>query len=395
MSGTNRKRRIAIVTGSRAEYGIMCWLIRGVQNDPQLELQLIVTGMHLVDEFGKTVDQIEADGIPIAKRIDMLLASDSDVGVTKSTGLGMIGFAEAYADLKPDLIVVLGDRFEILAATASALLARIPVAHLHGGELSEGAYDDSIRHSITKMSHLHFVAAEEYRRRVLQLGEEPGRVFNTGAAGLDSIAGLDLLDRAEFQRQSGIELSEKNLVVTFHPATLSPGEAMQQMRQLLIALGDEELRDSTIVFTAPNADNEGRAMINEIQSFVQERGGRTYLFRSLGQMKYLSLLQFVDAMVGNSSSGLIEAPSFKIGTVNIGDRQSGRLKAESVIDCEAQSDGILSAIRRVYSDEFQELLAGVENPYGSGDASEKMLKIIRECDPGSLLKKKFQDYEVQ
>ncbi|MEQ9363540.1 MAG: UDP-N-acetylglucosamine 2-epimerase [Leptospirales bacterium] len=391
MSANTSKKRIAVVTGSRAEYGLLYWLIQGIESDADLQLQLIVTGMHLIGEFGETVRQIEADGFPIARKIDMLLASDSDAAVTKSVGLGMIGFADAYAALEPDLVVVLGDRFEILAAANAALFARIPVAHLHGGELSEGAYDDAIRHSITKMAHLHFVAAEEYRSRVIQLGENPERVFNVGAVGLDNIERLELLDRAAFQEQTGIKLGESNLVITFHPATLSPGSALSQTRELLAALGDEELSEHTLVFTAPNADNEGRSLIAAMEAFVKERGGRTYLVRSLGQLKYLSLLQYVDAMVGNSSSGLIEGPAFRIGTVNIGDRQNGRLKAATVIDCEPEKERILDAIRRASSKGFQTKRDSAANPYGVGDASGKILNILKTTDLKGLLKKQFFD----
>lgn len=396
MSAGQPERKIAVVTGSRAEYGLLYWLIRELHEDETVELQLIVTGMHLASEFGMTVRQIEADGLPIAWRVDMLLASDSNVAITKSTGLAMIGFADAYEQLRPDLVVVLGDRFEILAASSAALLARIPIAHLHGGELSEGAFDDALRHSITKMAQLHFVAAEEYRQRVLQLGESEERVFNYGAPGLDWLERTELLSREELESRTGIALSEQTIVVTFHPATLNPGAAADQMAELLNALGREEFQDYTIIITHPNADNEGRELIRLLERFVEERDAvsnakRSYLFASLGQRNYLSLMQYVQVMVGNSSSGLIEAPAFRAATVNIGDRQLGRLKADSVIDCEPHADAIAAALRRACSAEFQGKLENMKNPYGSGGVSAKIARKLREVELAGLLRKRFVD----
>jgi len=365
-------RKICIITGTRAEYGLLYWLMKEIQNDSDLELQIIATGMHLSPEFGLTYRQIEKDGFKIDRKIEMLLSSDTPVGISKSMGLGMIGFAEAYADLKPDIIVLLGDRFEIFSAAASAMIARIPIAHLHGGETTEGAFDEAIRHSITKMSHLHFTAAEEYRRRVIQLGELPDRVFNVGGLGIDNIKKLKLLNCNEFEDSIDFKLGSNNLMVTFHPVTLEHATTGDQFQNLLNAV--DELQDIRFIFTKPNADTEGRVIIKMIDDYVSKNSHKAIAFVSLGQLRYLSAMQFIDGIVGNSSSGLAEAPTFKIGTINIGDRQRGRIKAESIIDCEPKKESILTAIRKLYSKEFQEKLKDVENPYGEGGATEKLRK---------------------
>jgi GDP/UDP-N,N'-diacetylbacillosamine 2-epimerase (hydrolysing) len=385
------KRKICVITGTRAEYGLLYWLIKEIQEDSELELQLIATGMHLSPEFGLTYQQIEKDGFKIDKKIEMLLSSDTPVGISKSMGLGMIGFSETYADLKPDIIVILGDRFEIFSAVSAAMIARIPMAHLHGGETTEGAFDEAIRHSITKMSHLHFTAAKEYRRRVIQLGEDPARVFNVGGLGIDNIRKLKLMSREEFEDSINFELSSKNLLVTFHPVTLEHETAGDQFQNLLNAL--DELEDTKFIFTKPNADTEGRIIIKMIDGYVFENGHKAIAFTSLGQLRYLSALKFVDACVGNSSSGLAEAPTFKIGTINMGDRQRGRLKADSVIDCEPDKESILTAIKKLYAKEFQNKLKDVKNPYGEGGATEKIKKVLKEIDLADILKKEFYNFE--
>jgi len=314
-------RKICVITGTRAEYGLLRWVMQGIKDDPELTLQVIATGMHLSPEFGLTYREIEKDGFQIDRKVEMLTSSDTPVGIAKSMGLGLIGFAEALNELNPDLIVVLGDRFEIFAAVAAALVARMPVAHLHGGEITEGAFDEALRHSITKMSHLHFVAAEEYRQRVIQLGEQPERVFLVGGLGIDNIKRLKLLDRAELEASIDFQLGAKNLLITFHPVTLETSTAEDQMAELLAALA--ELKDTQLIFTMPNADTDGRALIKMVQQFVAEHpNARAYT--SLGQLRYLSCAAQVDGVVGNSSSGLAEVPSFKKGTINIGDRQRGR-----------------------------------------------------------------------
>jgi GDP/UDP-N,N'-diacetylbacillosamine 2-epimerase (hydrolysing) len=385
-------RKICVVTGTRAEYGLLYWLMKEIQADATLELQLIVTGMHLSPEFGLTYKEIEEE-FPITKKIEMLLSSDTPVGISKSMGLAQISFAEAYAELSPDIIVVLGDRFEIFSAAAAAMIARIPIAHIHGGETTEGAFDEAIRHSITKMSHLHFAATEEYRNRIIQLGENAESVFNFGAPGLDSIYKLQLLSKELLEEAIGFKLGKKNLLVTFHPVTLEQNTAREQFLQLLLSL--DELADTRIVFTKANADTDGRAINAMIDEFVSAKPDKTIAFTSLGQLRYLSALKYVDAVVGNSSSGLIEAPSFKIATVNIGDRQKGRIKASSVIDCHPIKAEITSAIGQVYTAETQTVLRKVVNPYGSGGASKSIVNILRSAPLPELLKKQFNDLSGQ
>jgi GDP/UDP-N,N'-diacetylbacillosamine 2-epimerase (hydrolysing) len=381
-------RRICVVTGSRAEYGLLRWVMEGIRATPDLELQVVATGMHLSPEFGLTVREIEADGFRIDRKVEMLLSADTSSAVGKSMGLGLIGMADALAGLEPDILLVLGDRFEIFAAAAAAVVARIPIAHLHGGERTEGAFDEALRHSITKMSHLHFVAAEEYRQRVVQLGEHPDRVFLVGGLGIDNIMKLELLDRPALEAALAFELGPKNLLVTFHPVTLDNQTSAEQMAELLAALG--ALEDTHLIFTMPNADAEGRTLFGMIEAFVAGHP-RARAYTSLGQVRYLSCIRHVDAVVGNSSSGVAEAPSFRKATVNIGDRQRGRLKAESVVDCEPDRRSIGAALRRVYTPEFQAKLGTVRSPYGEGGASEKIVRVLREHPLDDLLKKTFHD----
>ena len=381
-------RKICVITGTRAEYGLLRWIMQGIKEDSDLTLQIIATGMHLSPEFGLTYRTIEQDGFEIDRKVEMLTSSDTSVGIAKSMGLGMIGFADALNELRPDLIIVLGDRFEIFSAVSAALIARIPVAHIHGGEATEGLIDESIRHSITKMSHLHFVAAEEYRQRVIQLGEQPDRVFLVGGPGIDSINRLNLLNRVELEDSINFKLGQKNLLITFHPVTLEMITAERQIEELLKALGD--LKDTHLIFTMPNADTDGRELINLIQNFVaQHPNARAYT--SLGQLRYLSCLAQVDGVVGNSSSGLVEAPSFKKGTINIGDRQRGRLQAESVINCEPERNSITAALNKLYSSRFQSGLRQIINPYGNGGASESIVSVIKKTSLDGIVKKYFFD----
>lgn len=381
-------KTICVVTGTRAEYGLLRWLMEGIRQSPDLTLQVIVTGAHLSPEFGLTYRDIEADGFVIDRKVEMLLSSDTSVGVAKSMGLAMIGFGDAFAELSPDLVLVLGDRYEIFSAAAAATIARIPVAHLHGGETTEGAFDEALRHSITKMAHLHFVAAQAYRRRVIQLGEDPARVFLVGGLGIDNILKLDLLDRGALEAALDFKLGPKNLLITFHPATLEQGAAAGQMDELLAAL--DTLPDTHLIFTMPNADTEGRALIRQLEAYVAGRPNAK-VFASLGQLRYLSAIAQVDAVVGNSSSGLAEVPSFRKATVNIGERQKGRLKAQSVIDCETDRESIKTALDRAYSAEFQASLGQVQSPYGDGGASQKILHILETHDFSGSLKKTFHD----
>jgi GDP/UDP-N,N'-diacetylbacillosamine 2-epimerase (hydrolysing) len=380
-------RKICVVTGTRAEFGLLRWLMQEIQHEPELELQVLATGMHLSPEFGLTYREIEQAGFVINAKVEMLLSADTASAVTKSMGLGLISYADAFDRLAPDLIVVLGDRFEIFAATAAALIAGIPVAHLHGGETTEGAFDEAIRHSITKMSHLHFVAAEEYRRRVIQLGEQPETVFLVGGLGIDAIKRIKLLDRVALEESLGFKFGQRNLLITFHPVTLEGQiSSGQQMDELLAALG--ELDDTHLLFTMPNADTGGRELAAMVNQFAATRQN-VRVYTSLGQLRYLSCMKYVDAVVGNSSSGLAEAPSMGIATINIGDRQKGRLSASSVINCEPTQQSISRALSTVFDPSFRSTLTSTKNPYGSGGASEKIAKIIKNYDLKDLLKKSF------
>ena len=378
------------MTGSRAEYGLLYWLLRDLEVSPKFELQIVVTGAHLSRDHGFTYRTIEADGFEIHRKVDMLLSSDTPTGIAKSMGVELMGMADALNELKPDLLILLGDRYEILCAASAALIARIPIAHLHGGELTRGAIDESIRHAVTKMAHIHFTAAAEYQRRVVQMGEQPNTVFNVGSLCIDNIKKLDLLDKTTLEEALGIKLGRQYLLVTYHPATLESLSAEFQITELLSAL--EELDQGIrLVFTMPNADMGSRVIADMINDFVQSNLHRACVFISLGQLKYLSLMKHADAIIGNSSSGLTEAPSFRIGTVNIGDRQSGRLKAASVIDSKIERESIGEAIAKLYSDAFQESLTNVQNPYGDGETSQKILSILDSLKFDRLGMKEFHD----
>lgn len=381
-------KKICVVTGTRAEYGLLYWLMKEIQEDSDLELQLVVTGMHLSPEFGLTYHEIEKE-FTISRKIEMLLSSDTPAGITKSIGLAQISFADCFAELRPDILVLLGDRYEIFSAASAALIARIPIAHLHGGESTEGAFDEALRHSITKMAHLHFTAAEPYRHRVIQMGEDPDRVFNVGGMGIENIKRLKLLSKPELEQAINFEFAPKNLLVTFHPATLEKATAQEQFRSLLDAI--DTLEQTSIIFTKANSDTDGRIVNRMIDDYVANNPHKTVAFASMGQLRYLSTLQYVDAVVGNSSSGLLEAPSFKVGTINVGDRQKGRIKAASVIDCSAETDDLLLAFETLYSEPFQKTLESVINPYGEGNASEYILSVLKHADLTTLLKKSFHD----
>jgi len=383
--------KLCAVTGTRAEYGLLYWLLKGIERDSELQLQLIVTGMHLSPEFGLTYKEIEKE-FTIDKKIEMLLSSDTPIAISKSMGLAQISFAEAYEELKPDLLIVLGDRYEIFAAASAAMIARIPIAHLHGGETTEGAFDEAMRHSITKMSHLHFTGTEEYRRRVIQLGEQPDRVFSVGGMGVENIRRMQLLDKNEFEESISFKLATRNLLVTFHPVTLEETTAEAQFSELLAAL--DELKDTHLIFTKANSDTAGRVINQMIDDYVSVNSYKAVAFTSLGQLRYLSALQYVDAVVGNSSSGLAEAPSFRIGTINIGDRQKGRIKAVSVIDCEPQQDSVNQALIKLYSVEFQALLLSAKNPYGENCPSNNIIDTIKKTEFKNFIKKEFFDIPI-
>lgn len=383
-------RKIAIVTGTRAEYGLMYWIIKGVYDDPELELQLIVTGMHLSHEFGMTVNEIEIDGFPIADRVEMLLSSDSETAVATSMGLAMIGFARSYERLKPDILLVLGDRFETFSAVASAIPFKIPIAHIHGGESTEGSMDESFRHAITKMSHLHFPATEEYAKRIIQMGENPEHIFCFGAPGLESIFRLNLFSKKQLCQNLQIPIGRDIGIVTYHPSTLANHTEKDDINEILEAL--KRFPDIFWLFTYPNADMGGRVIIKEIQGFIAENHECGRLFSSLGQLKYLSLMKHATLMVGNSSSGIIEAPSFKLPVVNIGDRQKGRVRAKNVIDVHVcNRESISEAIKTAISEAFVESIKGVENPYGKGNMSRAILEKLKNVTvSNSLIQKGFR-----
>lgn len=379
-------RKICVVTGSRAEYGLLSGLMRAIQEEPELELQIIATNMHLSPEFGLTYKEIESDGFFIDKKVVMLLSSDTANATAKSVGLGFIGFADAYEELHPDLIVVLGDRYEIISAVSTALFYKIPVAHLHGGEITEGAYDDCIRHAITKMSHLHFTSTEEYRKRVIQLGEHPDRVFNVGAPGVENIKKVRLMNKEKLEATlDGFTFGDKSLLVTYHPVTLESATAAEQIQNLLSAL--DRLSDYKIIFTLPNSDTDGRVITKLINEYVVKNPKRAIAYPSLGLRRYLSALKYVRAVVGNSSSGIIEVPSFGIPTLNIGERQKGRLAANSVVNCGTGTDEILSGLCRILSSNFN--IKEINNPYEGKNTTGDILHVIKTYPLEGLIQKSF------
>lgn len=385
------KKKICVFTGTRAEYGLLKPLMEEIKKDSELELDVVVSGMHLSPEFGLTYREIERDGFYVSDKVEMLLSSDTPVGVAKSIGLGIIGYSEALDRLKPEIVVVLGDRFEAMAFALASFTLRIPIAHLYGGELTKGVLDDGYRHSITKLSTLHFTSTEEYRKRVIQLGEEPSRVFNVGALGLDNIKRLGLLKKEEVEERLGVRLKRKNLLITFHPVSTDLKEIERQTIELLSAL--DSLEDTLLIFTKANADSGGRKINEIIEKYVENNRGKAVLFSNMGQLLYLSTMQFVDAVVGNSSSGIIEAPSFKIGTINIGDRQQGRVKAKSVLDCSPDRKSIERAIEHLYSEGFQKDLKSVINPYGDGNAAQRIVERLKSWN--GTIEKSFYDIDFK
>ena len=382
-------RKICVVTGSRAEYGLLSPVMQAIKAEPAFTLQVVATGMHLAPQFGLTWREIEADGFTIDARVDMQLTTDTTAGVTKSLGLAVMGFADAFDRLQPDLVVLLGDRYEILAAAQAALIAKVPVAHIAGGDTTEGAFDEAMRHSITKMAHLHFVTNEPAARRVRQLGEDPAHIYTVGSPGIDVIRKVKLLDRPALERELGFRFLERNLLVTFHPVTLDDRSSRDQFLGLLAAL--DRLDDNVgMIFTMPNADPDGSAIRELIGGYVAARP-HAKAFASLGQVRYLSAVAQVDAVVGNSSSGLYEVPSFRKPTVNIGDRQKGRLQASSVINCRPDAGDIERAIREAFVKDCSTAV----NPYGIGDSAERIVRVLKDMpDYRKLLKKRFFDLDA-
>ena len=385
-------RKICVVTSTRAEYGLLYWLLKEIKADSELKLQLIVTGMHLSPEFGLTYKEIEKE-FKIDKKIEILSSSHTSLDICAEMARVYEKFAPALAELKPDILVLLGDRYEIFGVAGVASIMQIPIAHIHGGETTQGAFDEAFRHSITKMSHIHFAATNEYANRIIQLGEEPGRVFNVGGPGIENIKKLNLLNKDEFEKSIKFKLAKKNILITFHPVTLENSSAREQFNELLNAL--DELEETNFIFTKANSDTDGDVINKMIDEYVNENSQKAVAFASLGQLRYLSAIKFVDIVLGNSSSGLLEVPSFKKATINIGDRQKGRARASSVIDVRPDKEEILAAIKRAYSKEFEQTLKDTINPYDGGNPSKKMVKILKEIKLDGILKKKFYDVGIK
>lgn len=384
-------RKICVVTGTRAEYGLLSRLMRMIKESQETQLQTIATNMHLSPKYGNTYQEIEKDGFVIDYKIPIIDENDKDDAITtvKSMAKALSGFADAYNELKPNLLVVLGDRYEILAAATAAMIERIPIAHIHGGEITEGAYDDAIRHSITKMSHLHFASTEEYRRRIIQLGEQPDRVFYTGAIGVENVKKLHLMSKDEIEKEIDFEIDDKTILVTYHPVTLGDRMANEDIDDIIAAL--EVRKDLRIVFTMPNSDSGGRIIMDAINSFVARNADRSKAFKSLGVVRYLSVMKQAAAVVGNSSSGIVEVPSFGIPTLNIGDRQKGRIAADSVVNCSADMHSILMGLEKVLSPEFRSFASTVKNPYDKQGTSQAIFDVISNYPLGDLNKKRFYD----
>lgn len=383
-------KKIAVFTGTRAEYGLLYWLLKDIQADPELSLKLLVSGMHLSPEFGETYKQIEKDGFKIDEKVEILLSSDSSVGIAKSMGLGVLGFADALSRLAPDVLIILGDRFEALAAAQTAMILRIPVVHLHGGEITEGAYDDAIRHAITKLSYLHATSTEEYRQRVIQLGEAPDRVFNVGAIGLDHLKRGSVMSLEELTESLNFPLRQPYIVATYHPVTLANEEPVSSFDSLLNALG--AFPDVQVILTYPNADDGGRKIIPLLEAYASKYSERVLAIPSLGQARYLSAIKHAAVVVGNSSSGIIEVPSFNVPTVDIGMRQKGRLAAASVLHCEATALAIQSSLKSALDDSYKQGDTQIHNPYGQGNASQKVISVLKNMKFTAM--KSFYDVKV-
>ncbi|MCQ9084854.1 UDP-N-acetylglucosamine 2-epimerase [Vibrio harveyi] len=372
---TQTDKKVAVFTGTRAEYGLLFWLLKDIQSDPDLTLQLLVSGMHLSPEFGETYKQIEKDGFSIDEKIEILLSSDSAVGTAKSMGLGVLGFADALSRLAPDVLVILGDRFEALAAAQTAMILRIPIVHLHGGEITEGAYDDAIRHAITKLSYLHGTSTEEYRQRVIQLGESPERVKNIGAIGLDHLKRASFMDAQELSESLNFSIDKPYFLVTYHPVTLGEEAPEESFQALLDAL--DTFPDHQVILTYPNADDGGRRIIPMLEEYARSNPERVLAIPSLGQVRYLSAVKHAAAVIGNSSSGIIEVPAFDVPTVNIGSRQKGRLAAKSVLNAAATKESISNAVSLAVSRKYTAENENIANPYGQGDSSKQVIEMIK------------------
>ncbi|MCF8196391.1 MAG: UDP-N-acetylglucosamine 2-epimerase [Polynucleobacter sp.] len=384
-------KKICIFTGARSDYGLLKPLMKLIQNDADLRMQIVASGMHLSNYYGETYKEILSDGFCIDREIETLVGSDTYVGVSKSMGIGLIGYAEAFRDLNPDLLVILGDRSEAFMAATAAYIAKIPIAHIHGGEVTGGAYDEAFRHSISKMASIHFVASDSYRQRVIQLGENPNSVFNVGSLGIDNIFNMKLLSRDEIEEKINFKFQHKILLITFHPETLEKKNSQDQINALLKVL--ETLKDTSLIFTMANSDTQG-LLINEKLKEFAERNSNSRLFKSLGSLMYLSIMSLSNGVIGNSSSGIIEAPSLRVGTVNIGGRQRGRVMAESVISCDADDKSITSAILKLFSPSFLDIINRVESPFGRAGAASSILRGIKSFDFNKSEAKRFYDLSI-
>lgn len=380
-------KSICVITATRAEYGLLKPLMDLVNQSKSFHLQVLVTGAHLSPEFGLTYKTIEKDGFRIDAKVEMLLSSDTPSGIVKSMGVGMIGFADAFQKLRPDALVILGDRYEILSAASAASVFKIPIIHLHGGEITEGAYDDAFRHAITKLSHIHFTSTDTHRERVIQLGEDPQYVHNVGAIGLDNIKNLQFKTQDELENELGFKFDKFNYLVTYHPETLSGTSSEDEFKILLEAIEKEE--DSLFIFTKANADTDGRVINTMIDEFVLNNPKSVKAFTSLGNLRFLSLLRLCDAIVGNSSSGIIEAPSLKIATINIGHRQKGRTQASSVVNCKLDYAEIKNAFLKVKDKAFSNLVKQTKNPYGDGNTAERIINILERVNWNNITTKRF------
>ena len=386
-------KRIGIMTGTRAEYGLLKPLMQEINKDNDLELYLIVSGMHLSPEFGMTYQEIEEDGFEINAKVEMLLSSDSPAGISKSIGLGVIGFADEFQRADLDMLILLGDRYEALSAAICALVMRIPIAHLHGGELTEGAIDEGIRHSITKMSYLHFTSTEQYRNRVIQLGENPERVFYVGALGVENIKKINLMTKEELERSIHFEIDENTVIVTYHPVTLENNTVEEQFLNLLEVLDrNPKIR---MIFTKANADTNGRIVNELIDKYAAQNSERACAFVSLGQKRYLSALKYCRIVIGNSSSGIIEAPSFGKPIINIGDRQKGRICADSVINCGYTQQEIQQAMETALTEEFENKASNCRNPYEKENTAANIISVIKDYLLNDKIKLKKGFYDIK
>lgn len=386
------KKTISVLTATRAEYGLLASVIKRLRQDENFDVQVVVTGMHLSPEFGLTYQEIEQDGIPISKKIEILMSSDTPVAISKAMGLAMISFAEYFDEVKPDALLVLGDRYETLAVCCAAMNACIPVFHLYGGETTEGAIDEAVRHSITKMSYLHFTSTEKYRKRVIQLGESPERVYNVGALGVENVLTVPLLTKEELGKTLDFSLSKPYVVVTFHPVTLEAGGVEVQCRELLKVF--DHRSDLNYIITKANADAEGRVINQMLEEYASEHADRVAIFDSLGMRRYLSAVKYSFAVMGNSSSGIVEVPSFRVPTINIGNRQRGRIQAKSVINCEPRHESIENALKLMETRDFREEVTNVTNPYEKRETSTRIVAIIQQVLRTPIdLKKKFYDFD--